>query len=208
MGGWNSGRSGGRPTVESGLTINFPLMMQRGWVKDGGNGFGSLQWSTNGEHRASIGYSYDMRDAGSAYLKLSYTRSPHGSEPEKVEQHIRLTCTSPNYGGRRWWLVCPYQHCRVAKLHLPPGGDRFASRKAWRLGYRSQRVAGRDRAFEKLFRLQRKLGCDEGWEAGLRRPKGMWDRTYQKHWERYWELDAQCSAEMMGVLSRLRGSLC
>jgi hypothetical protein len=87
---------------------------------------------------------------------------------------------------------------------MPSGVGRFASRKAWQLGYRSQRAANRDRVFEKLFRLQRKLGGPEGWEAGLYRPKGMWNRTFERHLDRYDELDAQCSVEMMGMLSRLR----
>lgn len=120
-----------------------------------------------------------------------------------MEQRIALVFTVPHYGGRRWWMLCPFTGRRVAKLHLPPGAGKFACRKAWRLPYRSQRVAHRDRPFEKLFRLQRKLGSDEGWEAGLRRPKGMWQRTYELHWERYLELDAHCAAEMLGLITRL-----
>jgi hypothetical protein len=64
----------------------------------------------------------------------------------------------------------------------------------------------RDRAFEKLFRLQRKLGSYEGWEAGLQRPNGMWQRTYERHFDRDLELDAECAVEMMaviGIMTRL-----
>lgn len=203
MGGWGSGRSGGRPTVEDGLTVNLPLMFQRGWLRDGMSSGGSLTWSRNGDPFATIGFSYDLTDPESAWLKLSYTRTRHGEQPTKMVQHIRLTATRPNYGGRRWWMHCPSTGRRIAKLHMPAGGDQFASRAAWRLGYHSQRIAHRDRPFEKLFRLQKKLGGPEGWEAGLRRPKGMWQRTFDRHWNRYWELDAQCSVEMMGVLNRL-----
>lgn len=85
-----------------------------------------------------------------------------------------------------------------------PTPDRQFSRAAWRLGYRSQRVAHRDRPFDKLFRLQRKLGSDAGWEAGLRRPKGMWKRTFEAHFDRYLELDARYGVEMMVMMSRLR----
>jgi hypothetical protein len=88
---------------------------------------------------------------------------------------------------------------RATKLYMPPGGDRFAGRAAWRLGYRSQRVAHRDRPFEKLFRLQRKVGSSEGWEAGIYRPKGMWTRTFERHLDRYLALDAECSHEMAGI---------
>lgn len=105
------------------------------------------------------------------------------------------------------WLICPYKHIRVAKLYLPNGGDRFASRKAWRLAYNSQRVAHRDRAFEKLFRLQRKLGCEQGYDSFIRRPKGMWNRTFDRYLERFEELDAQCSAEMAMLVLRLGGRL-
>jgi hypothetical protein len=76
------------------------------------------------------------------------------------------------------------------------GGDRFASRKAWRLAYNSQRVGRRDRPFEKLFRLQRKLGCEQGWDSFIRRRKGMWHRTFERHVERYEDLDEECGAEM------------
>ena len=87
-------------------------------------------------------------------------------------------------------MVCPYHHCRVSKLYKPGGGDRFASRKAWRLGYQSQRVTKRDQATEALFRLQRKLGSDVGW-GGHRpsRPKGMWQRTFERHLKHYDELN-------------------
>lgn len=181
------------------------MMMQRGWVRDFEAGNGSIYWSRNGERTASIGHSFDLRDPDNAWLKLTYRWTPSGGEPRDVEQHIWLTYTRPNYGGRRWWMLCPFTGERIGKLHLPPGGEKFASRKAWRLGYHSQRVARRDRPFEKLFRLQRKLGSGEGWEAGLYRPNGMWRRTFERHMQRYWELDAQCGVEMMGALSRLTG---
>lgn len=204
MGGYGSGRRGARPAVEDGLTIDLPLMMQRGWVGNGGARYhGSLRWTTNGQERATISYGYSMVDPEAAYIELRYTRSPYGREPEKVVQRITLVTTVPNYGGRRWWMICPYSGKRATKLYMPPGGDRFAGRAAWRLGYRSQRVAHRDRPFEKLFRLQRKIGSSEGWEAGIRRPKGMWSRTFERHWERYWELDAECGREMAGALAIL-----
>ena len=100
-------------------------------------------------------------------------------------------------------MHCPVNGSRVAKLYCPRGGDIFASRTTWRLGYTSQRVTERDKVFERLFALQRKLGCDIGWEAGLRRPKGMWHRTFERHLDRYWELDDHCAAEMASFVMRL-----
>jgi hypothetical protein len=42
-------------------------------------------------------------------------------------------------------------------------------------------------------------------ELDLRRPKGMWQRTYERHWTRYWELNAQCSAETTAFVDQLEG---
>jgi hypothetical protein len=189
--------------VEDGLTVDLGLILRRGWAKDGASGAGTLSWSSRGERVASIGHRYDLTDPDHAHLTLIYTRTPSNGPPEKVEQRIRLTYTRPTYGGRRWWMICPYSGRRVAKLHIPPGGDRFASRLAWRLPYQSQRSAHCDRVFDCLFKLQRKLGSPEGWEAGLWRPKGMWRRTYERHWERYCELDYRCGVEAMRMIGRL-----
>ncbi|OJY67139.1 MAG: hypothetical protein BGP16_18280 [Sphingobium sp. 66-54] len=179
-------------------------MLRTGRAEEGRHISGILSWNRGGEEAGSIGYQAIMHVPGEERLELSYMRGS-GDDREQVLQTVRLCHTVPNYGGRRWWMICPYGGIRVGKLYLPPGGDRFASRQAWRLGYQCQRDAARDRAFERLFRLQKKLGCDQGWEAGLTRPKGMWQRTFERHMERYWQLDEECAAEMMVLVGRLAG---
>ena len=202
MGGWGSGRYGGRPTADASLRIDLAWMLRTGRAKEGAHLRGTLNWTCRGEPSGSIRYDAIMHEPGEERVELSYARGS-GEDREQVCQTIRLCHTRPNYGGKRWWMICPYRHIRVGKLYLPPGGDRFASRQAWRLGYQCQRDAARDRPFERLCRLQRKVGCDPGWEAGLYRPKGMWHRTFERHMERYWELDAQCAVEMMVMMGRL-----
>lgn len=208
MGGWNSGRSGGRPVKEDGLTIDLALLLRKGWMRDGCEGRAHrLTWSWGHDSSSSISYDYDLTDPDNASMTLSYRQKRFGEDWRDRKQHIRLVYTVPPYGGRRWWMTCPVRGHRVGKLYLPGGGDIFAGRKAWRLGYRSQRLASRDKVFERLFSLQRKLGSDPGWEAGLRRPKGMWHRTFERHFERYLELDEQCAVEgmrMLGMLQNLR----
>lgn len=204
MGGYGSGRNGGRPTADMSLRVDIAWMIRTNRAVPGSKTWGSLSWSYGDSDPAgTVGYQCDMTDLEGSFLKLNYTRTPYNAEPEKVEQHIWLDYTQPHYGGKRWWILCPYKHIRCGKLYLPGGGDRFASRKAWRLGYHSQRVAHRDRAFEKLFRLQKKLGSPTGFETPLYRPKGMWQRTYERHLERYWELDDECASEMIFMMGRL-----
>lgn len=203
MGGFGSGRSGGRPTANAAKKIDLAWMIRTGRAKPGQWISGSLSWNCGGSPAGSISYVANMEDPSESYLRLNYWRGS-GEDREHVEQVVRLVFTEPNFGGRRWWMICPYSCGKVAKLYMPAGGDRFASRRAWKLGYQSQRVARRDRPFEKLFRLQRKLGSEQGWEAHLRRPKGMWRRTYERHLERYYELDDECAVEMAMFVLRWR----
>jgi len=140
MGGYGSGRHYGRPTVDASKRIDLARMFREGMVREGSNLQGTLRWSSGGSPRGSIGYVAMMREAGSEWLELSYTRDSDG-QPEDVSQTIQLCSTVPNYGGKRWWMICPFKHVRVGKLYLPNGGDRFATRQAWRLGYHSQRLA-------------------------------------------------------------------
>jgi hypothetical protein len=208
MGGWNSGRSGGRLVKEGGLTIDLALLLRKGWMQDGCQSWGhQLTWSRGHDSSSSINYDYDLTDPDHASMTLSYRQSRGGGEWQERKQHIRLVYTVPPYGGRRWWMICPVKGDRVGKLYLPNGGDIFAGRKAWRLGYRSQRVASRDKVFERLFSLQRKLGSDSGWQAGLRRPKGMWHRTFERHFERYLDLERACDIEGQRMLAILNGRI-
>ena len=55
---------------------------------------------------------------------------------------VRLVSTRPNYGGRRWWFVCPLVGRRVAKLYLPPGARLFGSGDAYGLTYAFCQASG------------------------------------------------------------------
>ena len=96
--------------------------------------------------------------------------------------------------------MCPYQGNRANKLYLPNGGSKFASRQAYRLGYRSQRLSPADQTFERLFRLQRKLGSPKGWGGILLRPKGKWRRTYDWHFEQWMDLENDCNRVAAGII--------
>jgi hypothetical protein len=195
MGGYGSGRRASHMTVEEGLTVNLGLLMRRGWIKDGSTGSGSLSWSNSGEPVAQIHYNYNVTDPNEAYLILIYKIAWASAPATDVKQRIKLVHTRPNYGGRRWWMLCPATRRRVAKLHLPPGGDRFASRGFWGLSHRSQRSSHLYRPFDRLFRLQSKLGGTMGWGQPIQRPKGMWSSTFQRYENLYWDLSALCNSE-------------
>jgi hypothetical protein len=202
MGGYGSGARHGRPTAESCLRIDLAWMLRTGRAEPGKWISGTLHWTCRDQPSGSIGYQAIMHQPGAERLELAFARETDAGR-EQVRQTVPLRPTTPHYGGKRWWMICPASAIRAGVLYLPPGGDRFASRQAWQLGYHCQRIVPGDRPFERLFRLQKRLGCQQGWEAGLRRPKGMWQRTYARHEARYLELDAQCAAAMEPVLRLL-----
>lgn len=203
MGGYGSGRDSSRPTADASLGVDLAWMIRTRRATPGSRLWGDLQWTCNGMPSGSISYEADMIDPDHARLVLNYKHGS-GEAVVPVRQVIALTHTRPNYGGRRWWMICPYGGGRCAKLYLPPSGDRFASRKAWGLAYQSQRIAEAEQPFEALFRLQRRLGGPLGWEAGLaERPRGMWHRSYARCWDEYDRLDRHCAFEMMAVMQRL-----
>jgi hypothetical protein len=209
MGGWNSGRSGGRPVADTALRVELLWMLRTGKAVVGHWRVGSLAWTCQGEPSGNISYSCDMRDPDNAWMELRFTVTTRSTgEKRDYVQRVRLSYTVPHFGGRRWWMHCPANGSRVVKLYCPRGADEFASREAWRLGYQSQRNSSSDKVFERLFRLQRKVGGEQGWGAGPgRRPKGMWHRTYERHFERYLELDSQCGLEGERMLGALRGKI-
>lgn len=121
MGGFGSGRGGGRPTAEQSLRIDLAWMLREGLAREGSKVPGTLRWNCGGEPAGSISYVANMSEPGDEGLLLKFSRGEGGGS-ESVEQRLRLTYTEPNFGGKRWWMICPYRGLRVGKLYLPPGG--------------------------------------------------------------------------------------
>jgi hypothetical protein len=76
-------------------------------------------------------------------------------------QSVRLVETRPNYGGRRWWFLCPACGARAGRLHLPGRGlsaHEFKCRRCHDLTYES---AQSSRSFVRALFLLRasELGC-------------------------------------------------
>ena len=64
MGGWGSGRTGGRPTAELSLRIDIAWMIRTRRAVAGSFRSGILSWSYgDGETIASISYKADMSDS-------------------------------------------------------------------------------------------------------------------------------------------------
>ena len=114
---------GGRPTTDDGITLDIRHLTRAGLVPDCPQS-GTLQWTwpQNGQPACHIAYDVALgKDAGTLRL-ASITRFDSFGRAGRVgTQTIHLVTTTPPYGGRRWWFLCPSTGRRVMKLHLPYG---------------------------------------------------------------------------------------
>lgn len=206
MGGYGSGRSGGRPTVESSLTLNLPRLFNTGWLKANTWTSGTLRWSIvgTGEETASMGFEARLgEEEGDIRLRWTST-NPWSGEKRQCENRIMLTTSQQPFGGRRWWFVCPHTGRRAARLHLPSGANTFACRNAYQLAYRSQRETARDRALSRAFALRRKLSDDGRIGAYISKPKGMHWRTFERAMEKIDRAEDIVETHAMLLLDRLK----
>lgn len=191
MGGYGSGRSGGRPTVEDCLTLDLRGLFKSGWLKPGARVSGTMRWTLvkAGREIASIGFELDLGVDGGR-IRLHWTSNDRWSgETRKCENRITLITRPQPLGGRRWLFICPRTGESVAKLHLPSGAYTFASQKAYRLGYRSQRETPRDRSLSRAFALRAKIGGKGGIGDYIFKPKGMHRRTFERAMERVYRAE-------------------
>jgi len=65
-------------------------------------------------------------------------------EEKKLDYTITLESTPCNYGGKRWWLICPLRWGRCTTLYLQNNGL-FGSRKTLNLCYEEQKESHRYR---------------------------------------------------------------
>jgi hypothetical protein len=205
MGGYGSGRSGGRPTVEDGLTLNLNKLIRERTFCPNQERSGSIVWtnSVTGERTAWISYRATLGEEHGR-VRLTYTSAhPWSGATHRSDYWIALTTTPQPFGGRRWWFICPKRGDLVAKLHLPPGATTFASRRAYRLTYKSQRESPNDRAISRAFKLRRKLGSDGGIGARIRKPKGMRWRTFAREMAKVEAAESICDANLIRFVERL-----
>lgn len=136
---------------------------------------GSWIWTRSnhfGESKSTIGYTV-LPGRG---VKLNYTTN--GKDYEYLAQ---ISATQPNYGGVRYWWICPNTSCnrRVRILYLHNGY--FLCRHCQNLTYKSSQAGDdlTDCIMGKMYAIRRKLGVSGGiFDPLPDKPKGMQNRTY------------------------------
>jgi hypothetical protein len=174
---------------------------------------GTLHWSNvaTGEEKSSIGYIIERR-GDRCLVRLQYRRTGRGEE-QKMDYRVPMTYTVPNFGGRRWWFICPLvvndRKCgrRIGKLHLPPGARYFGCRHCHDLTYESTRKNDRsDRIDRRLWAIRRKLASRGSVRDPLPdKPKGMHWTTYSSLANEYLNLQELRNAAFIYEAVKIMG---
>lgn len=190
MGGFGSGRQGGKDTTNSYRVLDV-RRLQRDGLLTPGMAF-AWEWKRRGEVVASI-----QARAGDGFVTLIY-RHRSGGEWQAKEYPVSLDWTPCTYGGRRAWFICPAAGCgrRVALLYLGSAGI-FACRHCYRLAYPVERETADDRAARRANRIRQRLG----WEMGIFNPAGS--KPGGMHWRTFERLAIEHYAHVEIVLGGL-----
>ena len=102
---------------------------------------------------------------------------------------IQLTKTSCNYGGHRYWWLCPKCYQRTSTLYC---AGLYVCRHCIGANYGSQLQQPIDRLFSRADAIRQRLGWQSGIAHGIgTKPKGMHHSTYDKLVNEYEQLTAK-----------------
>lgn len=183
MGGQGSGnwcRWNNKTTTEDCKQIDIRLMNRKGWLNPGL--CGSLSWKWNGEPWGDIRYECHYQR-----LMLNFRYRANGSEWESVSQSVPITNTQCNYGSSRQWFSCPNCGYRCAILYC--AGKLFLCRNCYDLPYDSQMKSDLDRLIGQKHKLGNFIFDDYQYGEGWFKRKGMHQKTFNRLYFKYKNLD-------------------
>lgn len=147
-GGWNST---GKREADGLHKISVDFLNKHGYFK-GGYCSGVITWTSGwDESKSSIGISSTMNE-NTRKVHLNYTITKYDGEKRDIDYDVQIVETTCNYGGKRYWFVCPlivngrYCRRRVGKLYHG-NGDYFGCRHCYNLTYASRNQGGRYKGF-------------------------------------------------------------
>jgi hypothetical protein len=134
-----------KDTVEDCSSISISFLKKQGYLSEPCCMSGTISWKNCYDERTgSIGVTISTLD-GENYVRFQYTTTNRNTEEKtKYDYKVQLTTTPCNYGGVRYWFICPlsrngvYCHRRVAKLYKAPGAVYFGCRHCYNLSYESR----------------------------------------------------------------------
>jgi len=134
-----------KDTVEDCRSVSISFLKKHGYFSEPCSMSGTIIWKNCfGEKTSSIGIVVSTFE-GENYVRFYYTVTNRSSgEKTEYDYKIQLTTTPCNFGGVRYWFICPLSkngiYCgrRVAKLYKAPGANYFGCRHCYNLSYESR----------------------------------------------------------------------
>ncbi|MEK7519707.1 MAG: hypothetical protein AAB581_00470 [Patescibacteria group bacterium] len=147
-----------KSVAEQNNSLGIFWLKKHGYLhKDYSHRSGGITWTYGySENKSSIGFAVSRDNWGTpderAYARLYYTHTDRwNSEKEEMDYKIELTMTPCNYGGVRYWFICPLskngQYCgrRVGVIYSI--GKWFGCRHCGGITYASQMQGGKYKGF-------------------------------------------------------------
>lgn len=171
MGGFGSGRPGGRPIGEHMLRLDVRFLHRKNWLRPGL--VFSLNWTWHDEPAGSISV-FTNTDS----IRLMY-RTKDGEQVDELVDLDRTPCT---YGGTRPWFRCPRCGRRVGVLF---GGRRFWCRHCHGIAYAVENEDKISRLLRRSNKLRERVQASAGTAYPVTfKPKGMHQKTFDRiRWE-------------------------
>ena len=118
MGGYGSGRYGGRPTSEAcaSLVLSTTTFLRAG-LRAAMKATASITFTAGGE-RFPVAMVIDTTDKQFPFIEFDH-ESRSRSSPSPQRYRVRLQRSPQPFGGMRWWFECPRTGARCVKLYLP-----------------------------------------------------------------------------------------
>lgn len=134
----------------------------------------------------------------------------HGRSNSSVplwDCQVSIVSTRPNFGGLRYWFVCPVCSRRCATLYRLKHRNGAACRVCLKLNYPSQHERALDRNLRRCSKLRQRLGWPPGVANGEGgRPPGMHRSTFTTLTAEHRRLAIKVNASVSAVLGQLRSS--
>jgi len=155
-----------KDTVEDCRSISISFLRKHGYFSEPCSMSGSIVWKNcYGEQTSSIGVAVSTM-YGDNYVRFQYTTTDRNTgEKTDYDYKVQLTTTPCNFGGVRYWFICPLSkngvYCgrRVAKLYKAPGAEYFGCRHCFDLSYESRNESrlGRISQLGYILKVERQI---------------------------------------------------
>ncbi len=211
MGGFGSGRTGGRPTtgqhfvrwawkdcIGKGLNSLRPDQTVPDQVAGRGTSTWTSGWAKHEVDRAE--YALHLRADGQHFIRFEHCAG---------SQDVRLAWLPRALGGGRWLMLCPYTGRRCWVLYKPVGHPSygFGAPGVYRMHYTCQHESKADQATGQLLKIRKRLGDSSGdlsmetrW---LPKPPRMHWRTFERLQARAARYEAIRDNELALALGRI-----